>query len=112
MNTGTFYNSTGQTGAMLTASKDGAKKDEDLILDFMREHPTNTYSACDVWGALLALSRINDKKPLTSIRRAMNTLMCAKKVMKLQAMKEGIYGKPVHTWVLRGPAKQETLILQ
>lgn len=109
---GAFYNTTGQTGQMLTASRANAKNDEDLIVGFMREHPTNTYSACDVWEALIALERINRNKPLTSIRRAMNTLMGENRVAKLEAMKEGIYGKPVHTWILRGPAKQETLILQ
>ena len=38
--------------------------------------------------------------PITSIRRAMNTLTKRGKLVKTDEMKEGEYGKPEHCWRL------------
>ena len=98
MNTGTFYNTTGISGQPLTKATEKAKSEEVLVLEFMREHPLNSYTACEVWLCLTELGRISSRKPLTSIRRAMNTLLNKGKICKMDARRKGYYGELVHTW--------------
>ena len=52
-----------------------------------------------------------DNTPITSIRRAINTLTNKGKLIKTDKMKEGSYGKPEHCWRLAKEADKQLELL-
>ena len=54
------------------------------------------------WGKANKQEHYGKRYPLTSIRRAISNLTDNGKLMKLERMVMGNYGKKVHTWRLNG----------
>jgi len=89
-----FYNTTGQTGATLTASRSAAKRQDSIILELFQRNPIDLFAPHDV-QRLLGLPW-----PLTSVRRAISDLTERGLLEKTDHMRVGTFGKPVHTWRL------------
>jgi hypothetical protein len=86
----TFHNTISLSGDALKKAVMDAEKQEDAIyLIFL--HTGKKYTASDI-------SRITEKAgrkwPLHSNRRAITNLKTSGRLIKLQEMKEGLYGKP------------------
>ncbi|MBW1612433.1 MAG: hypothetical protein JRJ57_00330 [Deltaproteobacteria bacterium] len=64
------------------------------VLEFFRSNPRRNFTPFEVQR----LGNIN--APITSIRRALNTLTRHGYLVKTNIMREGDYGSPNHTWQL------------
>jgi Fe2+ or Zn2+ uptake regulation protein len=74
--------------------KRNAKSQEARILKFLELH-SNGVGASAVWQAL------RNSEPLTSFRRALNSLAKQGKVEMLAEKRVGYYGAPEHLWRLK-----------
>ena len=90
-----FYNTTSLGGEELIRRKREIKGQNELILDFFRKNPGVCFTPFEV-QKLAGL--VNT--PITSIRRAINTLTSAGYLEKTETMKPGEYGAINHTWRL------------
>lgn len=91
----TFYNTTQESGAELRQSKAKAGAQDELILDYFRQWPDKRFSPEEIHEALFT-----SRTPLTSIRRAINTLEKGLFIRKSGHMVNGIFGKLVNTYEL------------
>lgn len=89
-----YYNTNKEKGETLMRSRRKALRQEDMILAFFLRHPGVGYSPEEIRQHCLISG------PLTSVRRAMTNLANDGKLRKTDKMKEGGYGKMVHTWEL------------
>lgn len=90
-----FYNTTGLTDAQVKKQKKKRKKQNERIYKFFFRHPKGYYTPFEVQmlaGMMYA--------PLTSVRRAINTLTRAGMIDKTTRKKPGGYGVPNYTWRL------------
>ena len=87
------YHDTTNELANLDKYESKAEKQEDVILRFMRSQKSGV-SPEDVHKAVFA-----DDTPLTSVRRAMTNLTRDGLIIKTDKKKDGIYGRPVGTWI-------------
>lgn len=85
-----FYNTTNESGDALIKSYENAKNQDALILDLFKKHrilsPSQAYKI------------LNEKYPITSIRRSINTLTTHNMLTKTNDMRKGMYGKNEHIW--------------
>jgi Fe2+ or Zn2+ uptake regulation protein len=90
-----FYNTTHLEGNELKTRRISAGRQCNLILNFFKENPQGYFTPfevsqyCNLHGA-----------PITSIRRALNTLTQEGFLVKTDRMREGDYGVQNHTWKL------------
>lgn len=89
-----YYKTTNLTTIELKAEKENALTQEAKIRDLMVLGKKYTpFEVQDLYNA------IYKAVPITSVRRAMNTLTNDGFLVKLVGMRQGIYGKPNHTWI-------------
>jgi len=94
-----YYNTNRETGPTLSLSWGKANKQENMILEIFTarfEHTLEGLAPHQVRDQIAQQYGIN--YPLTSIRRAMSDLTDNGKLIKLDRMVMGNYGKKVHTW--------------
>jgi len=89
-----FYNTTRLLGKELEAERIQAMKQEDLIETYFKEWP-NAKTPCQVHSAFASSGF---KWPLTSVRRAINTLTKNGILIKTKEQKTGLYGKKAYCW--------------
>lgn len=92
-----YYNTTKETAKELAVSKAKAYTQEEYIMDIFYERGLIKMTPSEV--CYIFCEEYKDV-PLTSIRRAINTLTNKGKLVKTDIMREGIYGKPEHCWKL------------
>jgi hypothetical protein len=90
-----FYNTTHLSKEDLLKRKSAARGQCLEILKFFRENPAANFTPFEV-QEYAALNHL----PITSIRRAINTLTTAGLIVKTNTMKPGEYGANNHTWKL------------
>jgi hypothetical protein len=90
-----FYNTTHMDPAELKNRKQIAGRQSEQILRFFRENPQGYFTPFEVH----TYANMHGA-PITSIRRAINTLTAAGMLVKTDHMKEGEYGAANHTWKL------------
>lgn len=92
-----FYNTTGLKGFDLFRSQEKAKKQDDIILQILRED-----------GEEMTPFEVNAEAekqgyhyPITSIRRSITNLTKEGKLEKLLIKRNGVYGQKNYTWRAR-----------
>ena len=93
----TDYNTNEETGPQLRSSWIQTAKQEELIYQMFVWNPTQGFSPEDIELRCLDL---NKSWPITSIRRAINTLTKAGKLTKTDELQKSSYGKNAHVWRL------------
>lgn len=94
-----YYNTTGETNPQLEVFHKKATGQDNIISELFAENPLKTYTPSEVWQLLMERGSIHANTPLTSIRRAMNTLTRDDVLVKLEwKTKSGPYGRPEHCW--------------
>jgi len=93
----TYYNTNEETGPQLRSSWIQTAKQEELIYQMFVWNPTLGFSPEDIELRCLDL---NKAWPITSIRRAINTLTKAGKLTKTDELQKSSYGKNAHIWRL------------
>ena len=88
-----FYNTTHLTPSDLTIRRRNTRYQNGKILKFFEDNPSVFFTALEV-----QLFAHLESTPITSIRRAINTLTQAGLLIKTDHMREGDYGAPNHTW--------------
>ena len=91
-----FYNTIDLTGQELEKAKAQTLKQEELIAAIYKKNCNKEISPSQILEIVNNHYSLN--WPLTSIRRAITNLTEENTLIKLQKMKEGIYGKPEHLW--------------
>lgn len=102
-----FYNTISLEGAELSKAKADTSKQEELIKAIFKKNPSTPISPSEILDVISSHYKLN--WPLTSIRRAITNLTDDTVLIKLSTMKDGIYGKPEHTWRWNQIAKQQNL---
>ena len=100
----TYYNTNKLKGFDLKEANRKANTQEDRILGFFEKNKNKQYSPEEIQTYCQMVT-----KPLTSVRRAMSNLTRGGHLRKTKYMKQGNYGKKVHTWEYRGQMNQEKL---
>ena len=90
MQTTIFYNTTNESGSDLAKSYENAKNQDAIVLGLFKKH--GKLSPSQVYKIL------NEKYPITSIRRSINTLTANNLIDKTNDMRMGMYGKNEHIW--------------
>jgi hypothetical protein len=90
-----FYNTNHLSGKELRARKQGVNYQNIHILKFFKDNPEGYFTPFEV-QTYTGLERV----PITSIRRALNTLTAAGLIIKTDHMRQGDYGAINHTWHL------------
>ena len=90
-----FYNTTHLRGDELKKRKISADGQCRAILDFFKGNPQGLFTPFEVQTYTGM-----EKTPITSIRRALNTLTSEGLIIKTEIMRPGEYGMPNHTWKL------------
>ena len=94
-----YYNTNKEIGEELAQSEEKAMTQEKNIeYIFYRFADVKKMTPSLVWTVYTR--DYNSNTPITSIRRAINTLTKKGKLIKTDRMEEGIYGKPEHCWRL------------
>jgi len=92
MQTTLFYNTTNESGDVLLKSYEDAKNQDGIVLGLFKKYgklsPSRAYKLLD------------EKYPITSIRRSINTLCSNKLIVKTDEKIMGMYGKKEHIWYL------------
>lgn len=68
----TYYNTTHESGQLLAEAKQRAKTQNELIIEFFKGGAK--FTPWGVYAQLLALGRISNRVPITSIRRSISDL--------------------------------------
>jgi hypothetical protein len=90
-----FYNTNHLSAAELKERRKDAEGQCKIILDFFKGNAQGVFTPFEVqmYAGMV-------KTPITSIRRALNTLTAAGKIVKTEIMRNGEYGVRNHTWKL------------
>ena len=90
-----FYNTNHLSAAELKESRKDAEGQCKIILDFFKGNTQGVFTPFEVqlYAGMV-------KTPITSVRRALNTLTAAGKIVKTEIMRNGEYGVRNHTWKL------------
>ena len=91
-----YFNTTETSERQLELFTDKAKNQNNLILKIFKAFPDKEISASDI-----LVNSILDNSPITSIRRALNTLKRKLEIVEV-GQKEGLYGRPETTYKLNG----------
>lgn len=86
-----YFNTNNEEGEELDKSEEHAKTQEEKILEFLDSH-SGSYTPDEIHRLVLP------NAVLTSVRRALTNLTTKGKLEKTSEMREGNYGKKVHTW--------------
>jgi len=97
MNEILYHNTTKLTGEELREAVSRAEDQEDAIL-MIYQSTGKPYTPSAILGMT---TRAGHKWPLTSIRRSLTNLTYKNELIKLENMKEGLYGKKEHYWMVR-----------
>ena len=90
-----YYNTNDENGDELRDSWVKTAKQDELILQFFIDNPDQEFTPAEVKH----MCRICCKNwPITSIRRAINTLTKQGNLAKTDNLRTGTYGKKTHTW--------------
>jgi len=89
-----FYNIINASGDTLHAFETNAQSQEEIILNFFKEHPVTAYTPATIHKTVLP------KAPITSVRRAMTNLTKAYQLEKTDIQGQGDYDKPNYMWRL------------
>jgi len=90
-----FFNTNNETGEELKRSRGNSWKQEEIILELFQDNPENDYTPFEVME-ILNMRNV----PITSIRRAMNSLTKAGNLEKTSIQRKGNYGKLNYCWKL------------
>ena len=90
-----YYNTTNEKGDKLKEYKEKAKSQQQIILEFLKEHPDKKYTSADLHRILFW-----NKSPITSVRRVMSDLKKDDIVEKLNSRAPGNYGRDNCLWKL------------
>ena len=90
-----FYNTTHMRGDELKTRRICADGQCRAILDFFKGNPRGYFTPFEV-QTYTGMGRT----PITSIRRALNTLTQTGLIIKTEVMRDGEYGVQNHTWKL------------
>lgn len=90
-----FYNTVNIKGSPLRAIKNKIRGQNKIIYDYFKSHPHDLLTPCQVH--MLVFQEVI---PITSVRRAMNTLTKMGKLAKTSAKKLGKYGVVNYCWRL------------
>jgi hypothetical protein len=93
----TYYNTNSLTGEDLKKAVSDAQRQEDAIF-LLYKHTGKPYSPSQV---LRLMEKAGKNWPITSLRRAITNLEKQGKLIKTDEMREGLYGKPEHTWIIK-----------
>ena len=88
-----FYNTTHLTAAELKIRRQDVRYQNGRILKFFEDNPEGYFTPFEVQD----YSNLQGV-PITSIRRALNTLTAAGLIIKTDRMRQGAYGTVNHTW--------------
>jgi len=88
-----FYNTTHLSAAELKIRRQDVRYQNRRILKFFDDNPEGYFTPFEVqeYSNLKGV-------PITSIRRALNTLTAAGLIIKTDKMRQGAYGTVNHTW--------------
>lgn len=89
-----YFNTTETSERQLELFTDKAKNQNNLILKIFKAFPEKEISASDI-----LVNGTLDNSPITSIRRALNTLKRKLEIVEV-GQKEGLYGRPETTYSL------------
>jgi len=90
-----YYNTNNEEGQTLVSSWTATAKQDTLILSIFLAEPNSSFTPDEVDDRCRILSR---EWPITSIRRAINTLTKRGNLAKTNELRKGKYGKNTHTW--------------
>lgn len=93
---GSFYNTTGESGAQLEQYRGKAGAQELEVWRWFKDRPGKHFSPWEVQAACLP------GVPITSVRRAITNLQQKGKLEKTPFKKSGPYHRPSLTWRLAG----------
>ena len=93
----TYYNTNENAGIYLREAWTQTAKQDELIFQLFSDNPTQGYSPEDVELRCLDLGKT---WPITSVRRAINTLTKDGKLTKTRELQKSSYGKNAHIWRL------------
>lgn len=98
----TYYNTNNEAGLMLSSSKGKAKNQQEVILEFFKRNPNQSYTPYEVLTFCFPKNPHHEsfEVPITSVRRAITNLTENGDLEKTGLMKQCVYGKMVHTWKL------------
>lgn len=91
-----FYNTTDEddnTNKVLTSI---ARKQDDIILDYFRNHPDDSFTP-----EAIHYVRFDEKTPITSVRRSITNLTAAGRLEKTDEKQLGVYGRMNYKWKYR-----------
>jgi hypothetical protein len=87
-----YFNTTHETGQTLVEAKAKANTQNELIMDFFKGGAK--FTPWGVYSQLLALGRISNSVPITSIRRSISSLYKEGYLVKLKEKRRERLGKP------------------
>ncbi len=90
----THHNTTHETKPVLGDLRQRAADQQDAILAVFRRWPDRSLTPDDI------AANVNDRWPITSIRRAITNLTTAGYLIKTDRKKTGHYGRPCYCWRL------------
>lgn len=90
-----YYNTNGETGTTLAASRKTVNKQEQKVLDFFAKNPTKSFGPSNLFCDTFVLG---SSSPLTSVRRAITNLTKEGYLIKTDEKQTGAYGKAEHLW--------------
>lgn len=90
-----YYNTNNETGVQLRSSWTDTAKQDELILRIFMVAPNDSFTPDEIEASC---QRCNKNWPITSIRRAINTLTKHGNLAKTNELRKGKYGKNTHTW--------------
>jgi hypothetical protein len=89
-----YYNTTKEEPKQVEIFKESNEKQEEVVLEIVKEIQ-KPFGASDIFNRFPVAST-----PLTSIRRAINTLYKNNKLRDTGKKKDGLYGRPEKLWEL------------
>ena len=89
-----YYNTTNEKDDTLNSSRTKAATQDEIIHEIFVNNAKRFLTPWDIYAMM------SDSTPITSIRRAMNTLTKDKKIIKTDRMLMGAYGKKCFSWQL------------
>lgn len=90
-----YFNTNDESGQTLADSETQTAHQNDVVLAVFQNDPQSMFAPHDI--SVL----VNNRWPLTSIRRAITTLTGMGLLEKTDHKRVGTFGKQVHTWRLR-----------
>lgn len=90
-----FHNSISESGQTLLDFEAKAQSQQQTILEFMRTHSRQGFTAFDVWRALFSDTRV----PVTSCRRVLSNLRDAGLIIKTDRKVLETYGKVNYVFI-------------